>query len=270
MRAGLLRLILSAFVLAAPLAFTAPAFADPCKDAQDAEDAARKALAEALAAMKQMDFVAKTLAGTPFEGLAQQAAKDATDKWLDANKDYLKKRTDADKCKDKPPTVEGTGGSESQVSGHGVTGAGKVNVPIGDFGTGTPGLADVRFGSGAFATGAGQGSSFGGLRVSAVGEVEFAHVFGSTLPSFLGGLRGTALLTNHPKVQPFGEILFGIEHCGECQTNDFALEFGLGMVYERWERLGIVGEISFRKLPGVQFGETETRLVGGISYRLFR
>lgn len=245
------------------LSIPVTAFADACDDARKALDEAREAMKTTMNAMKAADAAA---AAAPTSAAAQQAAQRAEDAWLDANRNFRLKQAAMGNCKQ--TKVESKNG---------------VFYPYGSLTVGMQWVIDLLSvgggagGNNAIAPGAVResarqagGAALRGLMVSLVADVEFTRAFGATTPSFLGGLRATKPLATHPEFRPFGEILVGIEHCGECQTNDVALEFGFGTGYQPrpWDRVGIVAEVSFRRLPGVEFAGTQRRIVGGVSYRL--
>ena len=104
------------------------------------------------------------------------------------------------------------------------------------------------------------------LGVSAVGEVDLQRSFGTTVTGFLGGARVTAVTPSHFRLSPFFQFLAGAEHAPG--STEFAVQPGFGVMYTLTPRLGVVGQLDFRLFPSVQFGETETRISGGISYAL--
>ena len=61
-----------------------------------------------------------------------------------------------------------------------------------------------------------------------VGEVGVNHFTDANVSSFLGGAR-LRLPNAAPRVLPFGQVLLGLYHCGACDINDFAIQFGGGV-----------------------------------------
>ena len=63
--------------------------------------------------------------------------------------------------------------------------------------------------------------------IGPVGEVGFNHFDGGTVVSAMGGLRVRA--NTDYWVLPYGQLAVGLYHCGVCDINDFALQFGGGV-----------------------------------------
>jgi len=63
--------------------------------------------------------------------------------------------------------------------------------------------------------------------IGPVGEFGFNHFDGGTVVDVMGGLRIRA--NTRYFVLPFAQALAGLYHCGVCDTNDFALQFGGGV-----------------------------------------
>jgi hypothetical protein len=251
------------------LCVATPAFADACDDARKAEADAREAMKNALNSMKAADAAA---AAAPGNAAAQQAARRAEDAWLEANRNFRQKQAAAAQCPER--SLESPFGIWRSADYAGFTAGVKFVQDMLNLGSTAAGAGGaIGFPTpGTVLLHAAQGSARGGVMLSIVGEVELTRASGFTTPAFLGGLRGTLPLGSRPEFSLFGEVLFGIERCGECETNDFAMDFGFGTVYRRpqWDRLGIAAQVAFRMLPGVEFSDLQTRIVGGISYRLAR
>jgi hypothetical protein len=264
-----LRAVLAGCVFVLTLSVPSTAFADVCDDAWADFYKAREIAANAVNAMEAAQDKADSAPSGPAGNAARDAAKRATDAWFEAQNDVLRKRNviDQNNCQDRK--VEWNTG---RVFPYGFA---QTEITFLE--------AWARFFSWAYdnntsAFGAPQqpapqaapGSLLSRLPLSVVGRIEFTRAFGATTPAFLGGVRSTIPLNAHPEFRPFGEVLFGIERCGPCETNDFAIEFGAGTSYRRpqWDRVGIVAKLTFRTLPGVEFAGVQKRVLGGISYRL--
>jgi len=63
--------------------------------------------------------------------------------------------------------------------------------------------------------------------IGPVGEVGFNHFDGGTVVSVMGGLRVRA--NTDYWVLPYGQFILGLDHCGVCDSNDFALQGGGGV-----------------------------------------
>ena len=63
--------------------------------------------------------------------------------------------------------------------------------------------------------------------IGPVGEVGFNHFDGRTVADVMGGLRIRANTDFY--VLPFAQVLVGLDHCGACDINDFALQLGGGV-----------------------------------------
>ena len=63
--------------------------------------------------------------------------------------------------------------------------------------------------------------------IGPVGEVGFNHFDGGTVVSAMGGLRVRA--NTDYWVLPYGQFIVGLDHCGVCDGNDFALQGGGGV-----------------------------------------
>ena len=90
------------------------------------------------------------------------------------------------------------------------------------------------------------------LRLLVVGEIGFNHFTGDTDAGYFGGVRLPISLHGNPQLRPFGQFLLGVDTGGN--ENDFAQQFGGGVVYGLNPSLSLVLQYDFRRVPYNQNG----------------
>jgi hypothetical protein len=123
------------------------------------------------------------------------------------------------------------------------------------FGLATPTAAQGRLGAGVSwldEAGTGTGMTFDYAHpivpfttgtLSAVGDLGFNWFDGTTVSSYLGGVR---YQLSFGRVAPFGQFLLGAEHC--CGATDFAIQPGFGVDITITPLVGFRGQVDFRNV----------------------
>ena len=103
--------------------------------------------------------------------------------------------------------------------------------------------------------------------IGPVGEVGINHFPGGTTVSLLGGLRLRANVDR--RILPFAQAVLGLDHCGVCGVNDFALQGGGGLDFRTSRnRFRIRTQIDVRHVFDQARGFTAVRASAGIVFPL--
>lgn len=107
--------------------------------------------------------------------------------------------------------------------------------------------------------------------LAVAGEVGFNHFDGGTVASFLGGAR-LRFPNAAPRVLPFAQVLGGLYHCGVCNIDDFALQFGGGVDVRlaRTNDVRVRGQIDVRHVFDTFDSFNAVRLSAGVVIPLNR
>ena len=100
--------------------------------------------------------------------------------------------------------------------------------------------------------------------VSVVGDFGLNKFDGATVTSYLGGLRLKYNLND--RVSPFGQFLFGVEHC--CEFTDTALQPGFGVDFAINPTLNVRAQVDFRSVRFDGGSTNSQRYTFGVSLPL--